>query len=228
MLTSTHFTDKRLWTLCLTICFFEGSMFLWIFFKFPLLRVAHALSNSPHPRGHDPDMLIDMKAATSLPYGTIFAALMCAMMLGSVLFTWYSTYASSSMSSSPNLPGPTVTPDNTNRIARRCLPSCSSETLLLLTLTLSSLSFCIPTLTYSEPIIFYCFCLFEICVGIYYPVMAGLREKLIEDDDVRMRVYAILRVPLNVFVVVGLGLTRDGTCCWFHFVGYFLLHGSEF
>ncbi|KAH8809242.1 hypothetical protein F5884DRAFT_677486 [Xylogone sp. PMI_703] len=161
-------SDRRLWVLCLTTSFFEGSMFLWIFFKFPLLRAAHALSHS----------LLHFN--TALPYGTIFAALMCAMMLGSLLFTWYSTYTN------------------------------SSSTLLTLVLTLSSLSFCAPVLVRFEAVTFYSFCLFEICVGVYYPVMAGLRERYVDDDRVRTRVYAILRVPLNVFVVVGLGVTKDG------------------
>ncbi len=39
--------------------------------------------------------------------------------------------------------------------------------------------------------------------------MGNLKEKIV-DDGVRAKVYGALRVPLNVFVVVGLGLTRDG------------------
>ena len=39
--------------------------------------------------------------------------------------------------------------------------------------------------------------------------MGNLKEKIV-DDGVRAKVYGVLRVPLNVFVVVGLGLTRDG------------------
>ncbi len=39
--------------------------------------------------------------------------------------------------------------------------------------------------------------------------MAHLKEKII-DDGVRAKIYGIMRIPLNVFVVVGLMLTQDG------------------
>lgn len=39
--------------------------------------------------------------------------------------------------------------------------------------------------------------------------MGNLKEKIVE-DDVRAKIYGILRLPLNLFVVVGLGLTQDG------------------
>ena len=39
--------------------------------------------------------------------------------------------------------------------------------------------------------------------------MGNLKEKIV-DDGVRAKVYGALRVPLNIFVVVGLGLTQDG------------------
>ncbi len=39
--------------------------------------------------------------------------------------------------------------------------------------------------------------------------MAHLKEKII-DDGVRAKIYGIVRIPLNVFVVIGLMLTQDG------------------
>lgn len=36
--------DKRLWAICLTSSCFEGSMYLWIFFKFPALKLSHVES----------------------------------------------------------------------------------------------------------------------------------------------------------------------------------------
>jgi len=39
--------------------------------------------------------------------------------------------------------------------------------------------------------------------------MGNLKEKIV-DDDIRAKIYGILRLPLNLFVVIGLGLTRDG------------------
>jgi hypothetical protein len=141
-------------------------MYLWIFFKFPALKLAHKEA------GQDSD----------LPFGIIFAALMCAMMLGSQFFTSYSAL---------KLPVP---------------PSM----LLTITLTVASFCFIVPVLTHSETITFWCFCIFEICCGIYFPSMAHLKEKII-DDGVRAKIYGIMRIPLNVFVVVGLMLTQDGT-----------------
>ena len=143
-------------------------MYLWIFFKFPALRLAHQLNG----KGSD------------LPFGMIFAALMCAMMLGSIFFTWYSTLP----------PGRWVV---------------SPSALLMYSLLVAAWCFLIPVLVRDEAITFWCFCVFEICCGIYFPTMGKLKEQIV-DDGVRAKVYGILRVPLNVFVVVGLGLTKDG------------------
>jgi len=160
--------DKRFWALGITSCFFEGSMYLWIFFKFPALRLTHQLNG----KGSD------------LPFGMIFAALMCAMMLGSMLFTWYSA-----------LPA-----------GRWVVPA---SILLSWTLMVAACCFLLPVLIRDEELTFWCFCIFEICVGIYYPTMGHLKEKFVS-DGVRAKVYGMLRLPLNIFVVIGLGLTKDG------------------
>lgn len=60
-----------------------------------------------------------------------------------------------------------------------------------------------------ERLTFWLFCLFEACVGMYWPCMGYLKGRLIE-DGVRARLYGVLRVPLNVFVVVSLYFTGDG------------------
>jgi len=143
-------------------------MYLWIFFKFPALKLSHQLSG----KGID------------LPFGLIFAELMCAMMLGSIFFTYYSSLA----------PGRWVV---------------SSSTLLMMTLSVASFCFIVPVIFHQEAITFWCFCIFEICCGIYFPSMGQLREKIV-DDGVRARITGILRVPLNAFVVIGLMATKDG------------------
>jgi hypothetical protein len=73
----------------------------------------------------------------------------------------------------------------------------------------SCLCFIVPVIIHDEIITFWCFCIFEICCGIYFPSIAHLKERYV-DDGVRAKIYGILRVPLNVFVVVGLVLTKDG------------------
>jgi len=54
-----------------------------------------------------------------------------------------------------------------------------------------------------EKIRFWCFCAFEACVGMYYPVQGMLRGSLISNEH-RATLSSLFRVPLNVFVVVSL------------------------
>jgi len=143
-------------------------MYLWIFFKFPALRLSHAEGGF----------------TTDLPYGMIFAVLMCAMMLGSMVFTY-------------------------QRSLRTGFFFASSSTVLMVTMTVAAICFMLPVLIRDESITFWCFCVFEICCGVYFPSIANLKEKII-DDGVRAKIYGIMRIPLNVFVVVGLSLTTDG------------------
>ncbi|KAL6707357.1 hypothetical protein ACN47E_004136 [Coniothyrium glycines] len=157
--------DRNILILALTSCFFEGSLFLFIFFKFPALKLAHKITGS----------------TDELPFGLIFAILMCSMMFGSLLYKHIST--------SP-----------------RPLPP---QQILTGLLVLASACFFIPAYFRDERITLWSFCLFELCCGIYYPVMGSLKGKLI-DDGMRANIYGILRVPLNVFVVLALSTTKEG------------------
>lgn len=56
---------------------------------------------------------------------------------------------------------------------------------------------------------FWLFCLFEACVGMYWPCMGYLKGQLVE-DGIRAQVYGILRIPLNMFVVISLLFTGEG------------------
>ena len=62
--------DKRLVSLGMVSCCFEGGMYLWIFFW------SAALNNARSQAQNQGD----------LPFGMIFSCFMCAMMLGSILF----------------------------------------------------------------------------------------------------------------------------------------------
>merc|ERR1711977_305248 len=88
--------DKRILSLSLTSCVFEGSMYIFIFFKFP------------------------------------------AMIFGSMIYNY-------------------VTSINAVIITTR---------LLVTTLSLASLCFCIPVIIRDERTTFWCFCIFEVCCGI--------------------------------------------------------------
>ena len=82
--------------------------------------------------------------------------------------------------------------------------------LLIYTLCMASLCFAVPIVVRDERITFWCFCAFEVCCGIYFPSMAHQRERIIE-DGMRARMYGIMRIPLNLFVVAVLATTKEGT-----------------
>ncbi|KAG4439332.1 hypothetical protein IFR05_005207 [Cadophora sp. M221] len=157
--------DKQLRALGVTTCFFEGSMYIFIFFKFPALKLAHQLSG----------------VQGELPFGLIFAILMSSMMLGSLLYNYITTHFS-------QLPPARI---------------------LITLLFAASASLFIPVLCRDERVTFWCFCLFEVCCGVYFPLMAYQKGKMI-DDSVRANVYGLMRIPLNVFVVLVLSTTKDG------------------
>lgn len=156
--------NRRILALGLTTTFFEGSMFLFVFFWSP------ALISS---RSHD-------KTESAPPFGLIFSCFMCAMMLGSLVFS-------------------IAKPGGARDSAR----------LMLSILALASSSLLVPVLQRTEAVTFWSFALFEVCVGLYFPTMSRLKSELVE-DAVRARVYGLMRLPLNIFVVAALGMTKDG------------------
>jgi hypothetical protein len=120
-----------------------------------------------------------------LPLGYIFSAFMTSMMLGSLLYTAITSYVLASTSS-------------------------TSDSSLLLHAKLSSLicavsglALAASTSSRDEGIRFWCFCVFEGCVGMYYPVQGMLRGTLISNEH-RATLSSLFRVPLNIFVVVSL------------------------
>lgn len=117
---------------------------------------------------------------SSLPFGLIFSCFMCAVMLGSTIFG-------------------TLRPDNTHDAAR----------LLLSVLALATCGHLMPTFQISEGVTFWAFALFEGCVGLYFPIVSRLKSDVVE-DAVRAKVYGFMRLPLNLFIAVALGLTKDG------------------
>jgi hypothetical protein len=85
----------------------------------------------------------------------------------------------------------------------------SPTRLLIATLSIASLSFFIPVVIRDERVTLWCFCIFEICCGVYFPLMAYQKGKII-GDGVRANVYGLMRIPLNIFVVVVLSTTKEG------------------
>lgn len=140
-------------------------MYLFIFFWSPALKSAHKLAG----------------LSGTLPFGTIFANFMGALMLGSMLFTIVMT-------------------------SKKWL---TCREILQTVVCLASLSLLFTTLLKNEYITFWLFCLFEACVGMYFPSMGYQKGKIVDDGN-RAHIYGILRVPYNIFVVVALGLTKEG------------------
>jgi hypothetical protein len=122
--------------------------------------------------------------ADGLPFGLIFSCYMCMVMLGSRLFS-----------------GLTLSGD-----------SAGAPHMLLVLMAVGSGCLSSSILITDEKFVFGAFCLFEGCIGVYFPVMAVLKGKLVE-DGVRGKIYGMLRMPLNVFVVVAHSLAEEGRRC---------------
>ena len=163
----TVFTEKRILTIGLASCFFEGSMYLFVFFWTPALKAAQ----TPHGAAPLPN----------LPLGMIFACFMGSVMLGSLAFN----------------------------ILVSKYQLISHARLLTIVFATASMSLLVPVLRRGEAVTFWSFCVFEACVGMYFPSVAYLKGRIV-DDGIRARVYAMLRIPLNVFVVLALSLIKEG------------------
>jgi len=125
---------------------------------------------------------------TTLPLGYIFSSFMVSMMIGSIFYNAVTSYHLSSVPAGGD----------------------SGESSLTLHAKLSSLicaasalSFAISIYSEDQHVRFWAFCVFEACVGMYYPVQGMLRGTLISDEH-RATLSSLFRVPLNVFVVVSL------------------------
>ncbi|KAF7316194.1 hypothetical protein MIND_00137600 [Mycena indigotica] len=122
--------------------------------------------------------LQEFSTLTLLPLGYIFSAFMLSMMLGSLFYTLLSTSSSE---------GTLITH------AKLSSSVCA----------LAGLSLALSVSQQDERTRFWAFCLFEACVGMYYPVQGMLRGTLIANEQ-RATLSALFRVPLNIFVVVSL------------------------
>ncbi|THH11411.1 hypothetical protein EW145_g662 [Phellinidium pouzarii] len=166
-------SDSTLLTLGLTQTCFEGSMYLFVFAWVPSLQEASR-----------PDEI--------LPLGYILSAFMVSMMLGSLFYTAITSSAPPASISTTNLKANTV--DNSLTLHAK---------LSSLVCALGALSLAASVSTTDVRVRFWAFCLFEACVGVYYPVQGMLRGVFIANDH-RATLSSLFRVPLNVFVVATL------------------------
>lgn len=117
----------------------------------------------------------------ALPLGMIFACFMGSVMLGSLAF---------------------------NLLVSKYQIISPSRLLTIIFATASS-SLLVTVLVKDEAMTFWSFCVFEACVGMYWPSVGYLKGRFI-DDGIRARVYGMLRIPLNAFVVIALSLIKEG------------------
>lgn len=165
---------------------FEGSMYLFVFFWTPALQAAQSQSY----RGTAPP---------PLPFGIIFACFMAAMTAASLAFNLVMD------SGEPATAGQRRRP----RYAHLLLGILGASAAAFHRMSLAGGSSASSSSSYSaEQGVFWIFALFEACVGLYWPCVGVLRGRLVP-DGVRAQVYGLLRIPLNVFVVVALLLTRE-------------------
>lgn len=160
--------DKRVLSLGLTLTFFEGAMYLFVFFWSAALMSARTKAGS----------------SEELPFGLIFSSFMCSMMAGSAFFSLYTKMH---------------TKETTSHILMAVVlvvSGCLSGAVLL----------------DNEQLLFWALCMIEACIGAYFPSMSFLKSEVVEDST-RGRVYSLLRLPLNVFVVVAHSLDEEGKLC---------------
>ncbi len=120
--------------------------------------------------------------SSELPFGLIFSSFMCTMLAGSAIY---------------------------GRLRSRQKAAQTPSDILLAVVVVVSCCLGAVVNMRDERLMFFAFCIIEGCIGIYFPAMASLKSQLV-DDDIRGRVYSVLRAPLNIFVVVAHCLDEEG------------------
>ncbi|KAJ3060859.1 hypothetical protein HK102_009334, partial [Quaeritorhiza haematococci] len=174
--------DKRVLALGLGQSFFECSMYVFVFLWGPILESAYKSGKAGQAgqAGAQDEQL---------SYGLIFAAFMVAIMIGSQIFGYVVRTGSESKDKK----------DGTETDAVKGW--LSPEQIGLFTFLLASASLAVPLFTKSGPLVLLCFCLFELCCGIYFPTWGTLRASYVP-NRIRATVSNIFRIPLNVGVVL--------------------------
>jgi fucose permease len=103
--------------------------------------------------------LQELTPPDELPLGLVFSAFMVSMMLGSLLYKCLVSYSSR---------------DESVLVLHAKLSS--------LTLLVAALAQAVNNITRDSRWRFWAFCLFEGCVGVYYPVQGMLRGTMIQND----------------------------------------------
>jgi hypothetical protein len=116
------------------------------------------------------------------PYGLIFACFMSATTLGAQLFKIHSHI---------------------------CNGIQGALTALRLAMAAASASLVVSVLARSEYWRFLAFCVFELCLGAYFPSIGYLKSKAVNNQQ-RAKWYGIMRIPLNIYIQIALVMVEQG------------------
>jgi hypothetical protein len=116
------------------------------------------------------------------PFDIIFSSFMGASALGSFLSAYVSREGNSAQLSSRTVQ----------------LALATSATALLLTIV-----------SRGEIGRFWAVCLFELCVGMYLPSIAYLKNRLVQEER-RNQLFALMRAPLNILIILCLTTISQG------------------
>jgi hypothetical protein len=105
-----------------------------------------------------PALQLVAPAGEQLPFGIIFSAFMCCMSFGSSIYAFASAES------------------KTESSVRR------HSTLAIVTCLVAALALVTSAMSYSLPVRFWAFCVFEATVGMYFPILGTLRGALIPDE----------------------------------------------
>lgn len=186
--------QKELLYLGLSQSLYEGSMYAFVFMWNPVLEEAASMSN----RAYHSNMLSDEGVNANLNenanknsnaieseipmkqlnLGVIFAIFMCAVMLGSTLFSLTTNILRISVIRKP------VFIHIIAAISCFVVAQCMMNT---------------PTI-HTEGLVFTMFVLFELCCGVFFPTYGSLKSTYVMEEN-RGCIMNLFRIPTNLFVV---------------------------
>lgn len=223
------FTNRHVGLIGLQQALFEGCMYTFVFMWSPALELAVGQQSAVKetPTVH-PFLMNDRTSTTTtatasththlLPYGIIFACFMLASSLGSTLFNIIET----ADSSDPEVKRLLLSREHSMEVAAEasihaaavplkmlsarnsmgCLKSLLRPSLphLLQTVHIvAAITLTIPVFSKSSALLMFGFVLFELCVGMYWPLLGVLRTQFLPEGQ-RATIINLFRIPLNLIV----------------------------
>lgn len=176
----TIYHDPQLIYIGLIQSCFEATMYIFVFAYTPCLQIAINDNNNNHENNKDNSIslmsiilnsITKEKNTNEVPFGLVFSIMMAFVMIGSNFF------------------------DSLSKILS--FKKIINVVLIISILCFSNIIYYIENNYY---ILLLLFCIFECCVGIYFPTIGNLRSLFIPDQYKAM-IINIYRIPLNGLVI---------------------------